>query len=1135
MSTRHFILWSALTTAVSGAEISPDQLAFFEQKVRPLLIEHCYDCHSAQAKKIKGGLLLDSKQGWEKGGDSGEPTILPGRADESLLMQVVRHQKEDMDMPPKKPKLPEKVIADLASWIQMGAPDPRDGKVEAKRADKTWWSLQPLAKVEPPSPPNPPVGWGENPIDRFILAKLTEKNLKPNAPADARTFIRRASFDLIGLPPTPDEAIAFESEFARDSQRAVTSLIDRLLASPHYGERWARHWLDVVRFAESNGFEMNRARPNAWPYRDYVIRSFNDDKPYNRFVQEQIAGDQLGADEGTGFLVAGAWDQVKGQDPALRANQRADEMHDIVSTTSSAFLGLTVGCARCHAHKFDPVTQEDYFRIRAIFEGVQHGERELRPADASERMKKADHLRNEIARIDAALSRFQPRAQMGRRLLLDDDMPPPTAPGTAGCVQIEQPTNGKPIDYSPGTDRGQASDPGDPTRLPNLGESYRYWKAERDAKPRDFFSWNPHLTGRHRIWLSWGAWTTHAKDARYVLDEDGDANTTADQKEIALIDQSTFGDGTPAIPEQKRWSGFKDAGVHVLKPGSILILRSGKLGGPTVADSVLFEEIGDTELAQSPNSQPHLRAPVSQFANNETFDPVQAKFVRLNVSATNGGQPCIDELEVFTGGPKPANVALASSGAKATASDVYNDGALEIHQIAHLNDGKHGNAHSWISKSANKAWAQIELARPEIIQRVVWSRDRGDAKNGKTYQDRLATSYVIEVSIDGREWKAVASSADRLAIAYRERIRDIPTLSRVSSSDAGEVKKQSARRADLQRQLKEATVFPVAYLGKFEQPGATFRLHRGDPMMPREEIAPGSLSQISKPLTLAADAPEAERRLALARWITTECSPLSARVMVNRIWHYHFGTGIADTPSDLGFNGGKPTHPELINWLAKEFVARGWSVKEMHRLIMTSAAYRQSSASNPAGLAADAGSRFLWRFPSRRIEAEPLRDAILAVSGVLDLSVGGPGFDLFEANDNYVKVYKSKEEFGPDTFRRMVYQSKPRVQLDDTFGVFDAPDAGQIAPRRTSSTTPLQALNFLNSTFAMQQAGLFAARLKKEAGDDTTAQVRRAFALAYQREPRADELAASTALISKHGAQMFCRALINTSEFMTIH
>jgi hypothetical protein len=1094
--------------------VESDAAKLFHEQVAPILVKNCIECHNDVT--TKGGLNMETLETTLKGGDDG-PAIVLGKSAESLLytMIVPESAGEKAEMPKKKPALSTAETDLIKRWIDMGAVWPQEIVLKEKpKGDVTHWAFQPLKASKHAS------------IDEFIIETLKAKGLAMNPAADARTFIRRASFDLIGLPPTPEDVAAFASEVSGTSDKSApyAKLIDRLLNSPRYGERWARHWLDVVRFAESHGFEMNRSRPNAWPYRDYVIRSFNEDKPYDQFVQEQIAGDQLGADEGTGFLVAGAWDQVKGQDAALRANQRADEMHDLVSTTGSTFLGLTVGCARCHDHKFDPVSQVDYYRMRGIFEGVQHAERELRPA-VEENQKRAEDVRREIATIDATLARCQPKAQLTKRVLVDDDLPPPTKPDAIGCVQIEQPTNGKPIDYSPGTEPGQLSDLGDSTRLPNLGESYHYWNAKTDEAGKDFFSWNPRVSGRQRLWLSWGAWTTHAKDARYILDLDGDANTKDDQKEIASVDQSKFADGSGAIPEQKRWSGFKYAGTHVLTQDSILILRSGKLAGPTVADAVLFEEAADAQ----PAAQPHLRAPVTHLANRESFHDVKVKFVRFTISATNGGQPCIDELEVFAGGK---NVALAKNGAKVTASDVFADGANSIHQIVLANDGLYGNAKSWIAKGA-KGWLQIELPREETISSVVWSRDR--TEKGKAYQDRIPTNYVVEVSLDGKAWKAVASSADRLAVDYRERIRDVPTLSGVTGVNAAEVKKHSERLAVLQRELKDLTSFPMAYLGKFEQPGPTFRLHRGDPMTPKEEIAPGGLSQFGVKLDMTKETPESKRRVALAKWLTDSKNPLTARVMMNRLWHYHFGTGIVDTPSDLGFNGGKPSHPDLLDWLAAEFMNRGWSLKEMHRLIMNSKAYRQSSTANDAGLKADSGSRLLWRFPTHRIEAEPLRDTILAVSGVLDLTTGGPGFDLFEPNDNYVKVYQSKQEFGTDTFRRMIYQSKPRVQLDDTFGAFDVPDAGQIAPRRTSSTTPLQALNFLNSTFAMQQAGLFATRLEKEAGNAADAQVKRAFQLAYQRDPRVEELSASTQLISEHGLAMFCRALLNTSEFMTLY
>jgi hypothetical protein len=326
----------------------------------------------------------------------------------------------------------------------------------------------------------------------------------------------------------------------------------------------------------------------------------------------------------------------------------------------------------------------------------------------------------------------------------------------------------------------------------------------------------------------------------------------------------------------------------------------------------------------------------------------------------------------------------------------------------------------------------------------------------------------------------------------------------------------------------------MIYAGNFTTPEATFLLNRGDPMHKRDLVTPASLSKFGERLNLPADAPDARRRLELARWIADKRNPLTARVIVNRLWHYHFGAGIVDTPSDFGRNGSRPMHPELLDWLADELVQHGWSLKHIHRLIVLSATYRQSSASRPDGVAADAGSRLLWRFPPQRLEAEPLRDAILAVSGNLNLAMGGPGFDLFEPNTNYVKVYTPKQTFGPAEWRRMVYQSKPRMQLDDTFGSFDCPDAGQIAPRRNRSTTALQALNLLNARFMVQQSQIFADRVRREAGTELVAQVRRAFELAFLRDPTADEESAAVALVRDYDLPALCRALFNANEFVYV-
>jgi hypothetical protein len=410
---------------------------------------------------------------------------------------------------------------------------------------------------------------------------------------------------------------------------------------------------------------------------------------------------------------------------------------------------------------------------------------------------------------------------------------------------------------------------------------------------------------------------------------------------------------------------------------------------------------------------------------------------------------------------------------------------------------------------------QLDLPQAENIDRVVWGRDR----EGK-YADRLALRYRVEVALEAGKWQVVASSDDRAAPGAKLADSQLARL--------------LARRAELMQKLRETVQPALAYVGTFSPPAPTFRLHRGDPQDKRERIAPAGLASFGARLQLPDAAAEQQRRLALAKWIGDPKHPLTARVIVNRVWQYHFGQGIVDTSSDFGLNGSKPTHPELLDWLALELIDNGWSLKHLHRLIVTSATYRQASTANAHGMAADAGSRLLWRYPPRRLEAEALRDAILQVSGKLDLRMGGPGFDLFEPNGNYVKVYTPRKDFGPNEWRRMVYMTRPRMQLDDTFGAFDCPDGGQITPKRNRSTTPLQALNLLNSPFIVQQSGFFAERLRKEGGDEPEAQVHRGFRLAFGRDATPAETAAAVRLIRDQGAMVFCRALFNANEFLYV-
>jgi hypothetical protein len=454
--------------------------------------------------------------------------------------------------------------------------------------------------------------------------------------------------------------------------------------------------------------------------------------------------------------------------------------------------------------------------------------------------------------------------------------------------------------------------------------------------------------------------------------------------------------------------------------------------------------------------------------------------------------------------------------------------------LAHINDGRYGNSHSWISDEQGRGWVQLELPEPLEIERVSWSRDRSPTPR---YSDRLAIRYEVAVSLDGEDWTPVASDADR--IPFGDAASTLEQFAGLSANERAEAESLLANLADLDKRIPGLAKPPQGYLGTFHQPGPTHRFFRGDPMQPREEIPPGSLTHFGSTWQLPADAAEGDRRRTLADWIADPANPLTPRVIVNRLWHYHFGTGIVDTPSDFGVNGGVPSHPELLDWLASELVDPAspgdrWRLKRIHRLIVTSRTYRQASTARPDGLASDAGGRLLWRHPPRRLEAEPLRDAILAVSGSLNPKMGGPGFDLFEPNSNYVKVYVTKNTFTADDFRRMVYQAKPRAELDSFFGPFDCPDAGQVQPARTVSTTPLQALNMMNGEFLLDQAARFAARVAEEAGSDSGRQVARAIQLAFGRPATDREIAAGRELVAAHGLPILCRSLYNANEFITI-
>ena len=800
--------------AKASSKADADRARFFEQRVRPLLVEKCYSCHGP--KKQKGGLRLDSLEAALKGGETGA-AIEPGKPDESLLVGAVRY--EDLEMPPTG-QLEADEIAVLTRWVEQGAfwspdataaaatPDAESGLP----TDRELWSLKPLREVQPDGLDAPAAwaSWPRNPIDRFVLRKLLENGLTPAAEASRRTLIRRVAFDLTGLPPTPEEIDRFLVDGTPD---AYERLVDRLLASPQYGERWGRHWLDLVRYAESDGHRADAYRPDAWRYRDYVVRSINADKPYDRFLTEQLAGDELDPDDpdariATGYLRLGPYESnqrnVRGQ--------WADILNEITDVTGEVFLGLSVGCARCHDHKFDPILQKDYYRLQAFFAPIM------------------------------------PRDEV------------PVAPA----------------------------------------EEVAAYEAKR------------------------AAWEKATAEIRAKLD---------------------------AIERPIRKKEDADA------------------------------------IAKFP-------------------DDVKALFTKSEGERT----PLEEQLYAL-------------------------------------------------------AFRQLTLERDKPMT---------EGKIAKAERDR---------------WKALNA--------------ELKTF-------------------DAIKPARPATALGVDDVGPSAPPTTIPGARTSEP------IEPGYLSALDpSPARVASTG----RRLALASWLTRPDNPLSSRVMVNRVWQYHFGRGIVGTSNDFGMVGDVPSHPELLDWLARRFTAEGWRLKPLHRLILTSAAYRQSSARSESEVESarlvDPEDRLLWKWTVQRLEAEEVRDAMLAVSGELDAAASGPSVD-------------------PKAPRRSVVSKVLRNTHDPVLEVFDAPDGFTSAGRRNVTTTPMQALLLINGAWTLARAQAMAGRLDRltaEAVEDRDrARIEWAYRLAFGRAPEADELADGLAFLRRtadpaaNAAALvdYCHVLLNSNEFLYV-
>jgi mono/diheme cytochrome c family protein len=1007
------VQYGALAAAIDSARLPPPatRAVDFEKDIQPIFAKHCYSCHGPD--KQKGEFRLDVKEKALAGGDSG-PAIVSGKSANSPLIHFVAGIVEDKVMPQKGDRLTIEQVGLLRAWIDQGAKWP-DHLAGARHATN-YWAFKQIVR-----PPLPIITRYESritaPIDRFIIAKLEERGLALAPPADKATLMRRATFDLLGLPPTPAALATF---LADDSTNAFEKVVDRLLASPRYGERWARHWLDLARFSESDGFEFDKMREHAWRYRDYVVGSFNDDKPYAQFIREQIAGDALepATRDGivaTGFLTAGPFDEAGNTSASalLKARIREEEMEDMIAGVSQTFLAMTVNCARCHDHKFDPIPQRDYYRMKAALDGVRHGNRPLlTSAEIKAREERVGKLNGRIGELEK------------------------------GIAAIDQSTREKIIRERASNEAVRSRD-----QVTNLVAPIARWTFEGDAKDS---------VGNLHGALLGGAKITRG---RLVLDGKGafartpPLSRTLREKTleawIALPNLTQGGGGVISLETKE--SGTFDA-----------IVFGERAPKKWMAGSSYFQRSRD------------LTAP------DEDAKPGELIHVAVVYRADNS-------ITVYRNG-MPYGETYTPSGVNA---------ALQIYAI--------GEA------------------------RLLFGLRHTGAGNG----------FLAAEIEEARLYDRPLSAAEILASA-RSMGTTIITPEELVKSMTDEQRHQrvvlKAEEAKLRDTLKALPPVEQVYAAVSRQPEPTFILARGDVEKKKGQATPGGLSAVAgtSDFGLTADEPEARRRQKLAEWITSPDNPLTWRVMVNRVWHYHFGRGLVATPNDFGVNGEQPSHPELLDWLASEFLAQGGSLKKLHRAIMLSATYQQSSVGTGSTSSRDADNRLLSHFPLRRLEAEAVRDAMLSVSAQLNPQMGGPGFRPFKVTVSGSHFYEITDPIGPEFNRRTLYRMNIQSGKDPLLDSLDCPDPSTKTPARSVTTTPIQSLGLMNNAFVQRQCRSFAERLKKEAGENSAAQIRLAYLLAFGREPRADETKQSVVLARAHGLESVCWVLLNASEFLYV-
>ncbi len=1004
----------ALVAVSSCSSIWADgSVVDFASQIEPIFQQHCIRCH--EPGNEKGDVSLATADDLVS-----NEYVVAGEPESSHLIELVTaHDGELPAMPKQASHLSQGDIAILRRWIKQGADWPSEIVIREKsKADASWWSLQPLSvdfrsviseklddtvsQLDLDADAAVKVN-----IDDFIRAKLDEHQLTPSHQADRRTLIRRLSFDLHGLPPTPEAIEAFVND---TDPLAYKKLVDQLLESPHYGERFAQHWLDVAHYADTHGFERDMRRDNAWRYRDYVIRSLNEDIPYDRFLQEQIAGDVLWPDDeqaliATGFLAAGPWDfvgQVETKSPELRRAARSLDLDDMLTQVMTATMAITINCARCHNHKLDPISQQEYYQLQAVFAGVRRDDRVVSDVLQSKYEETKTLLTSKRNEIDFKISRLE-----GTGLNLSDIVGGGDGVGT-------------------GTYRS-AIDP-----------------RSAQVQARDFGKLGNVVTNK----FSPSAF--EFVDGVFIPDgQDGTSQIPISSTGLAITGlPKTSGDA---------WD--------MIRNGPVASQHSTELGG------IDFIKDGHSLLGLHANAG--ITFDVAAMRNHMNGDQVSLRFTaKLGYFGAVGGY----DAEAW----------------------VYVDGQ----RIAHF---------PHLKRDAGLQNLDIELPP--------------------------SSRFLTLVATDGGN----GFSMDQ--IGFGDPIIRLSEPAELTSSDQTQLAELRLQRLDVIAKIDSLGPPPRFYGVVAESVVPEVRvLTRGDPESPTGDAlgptALGALAMLDQELGTI-ESPAGERRAALASWITRPDNPLTPRVIVNRLWHWHFGVGLVDTPSDFGFGGGQPSHPKLLDWLAGELVRNKWSLKALHRLIVNSEAYQQTSyrndeTENQAARQIDSDNRLLWRQNPRRIEAESIRDAVLSVSGKLNLARGGPGFEDFQYQEAYAPIYTYITADKPALWRRSVYRFIVRTTPNAFLTTLDCPDPANLTPKRMTTTTPLQSLALYNNNFMLHQAQYFTEHIEQEVGSDMQLQIIRAFKLAIGRRPTDDESQLAGDFVHRQGLFALCRSIFSSNEFVYV-